>query len=118
MLSLAALIAVNEEIAAEAAARNLVPFVPGHPENVTGWKRLPFPNLGPYQPPGWERTDVNWFIDKTGRGYGWEPALTHEQFLSALQQYAAAHPRHGYAIVEEGEFQATIAAFEREGVAR
>lgn len=116
MMSLEVLIAVNEEIAAEAAAKNLRPHVPSRQANVARWKKFPFPNLGYYVPDGWEKVRT-WFVDKTGHGYEWEPALTHKQFRGALQDYIEANPDHGYAIVEEGEFQLVIGAFKREPIA-
>jgi hypothetical protein len=50
-------------------------------------------------------------VDKTGRGYDWEPALTVEQFKQVLRDYVAENPGHGFAIVEEGEFQVVVSAF-------
>jgi len=76
MMSLGAIIAINEEIAAEAAQEERIPFVPDRPENVDRWPPFPFPNLGYYEPPGWEATDEQWFVDATGHGAEDEPALT------------------------------------------
>lgn len=111
MMSLETIIAVNRQIAAEAAARQRKPLVPSSPDDLDYWPSLPIPNLGSYEPPGWERTDAQWFIDKTGWGAVWEPALTAEQFKSRLRDYITDHPGHGFGIVEEGPFQAMIAAF-------
>lgn len=69
------------------------------------------PNIGYLQPDGWEKTDSIWFVDKTGYGHKWEPALTVEQFKRDLWEYIAEHPGHGFAIVEEGEFQVYVGAF-------
>ena len=111
MLSLKTIIALNEEIAAEAAKKRRVPFVPDGPQDCDRWPPFPFPNLGYYEPPGWEVTEQNWFIDKTGRGDEDEPALTVRRFREELRHYIAENPGHGFAITEEGEFQAVISAF-------
>ena len=112
MMSLAAIVSVNEEIAAEAARKGRVPFVPSSPKDVSRWPTFPFPNLGFYEPKGWEKTDTCWFVDKTGLGYESEAALTVEGFKCELRGYIAANPRHGFAITEEGPFQAVISAFQ------
>jgi len=111
MLSLGAIRAINEEIATLAARKRRVPFVPDAPEDVDRWPPFPFPNLGYYEPPGWEVTDQNWFIDKTGRGDEDEPALTVRRFRKELRHYIGESPGDGFAITEEGEFQAVISAF-------
>ena len=111
MMSLTVIRQINEEIAAEAAQAERLPYVPWDAEEVEHWKRCPVPNLGYFQPPGWERLEASWFIDKTGVGLDWEPALTWKQFRRRLAQYVADNPGHGFGIVEEGEFQCVVAAF-------
>jgi hypothetical protein len=69
------------------------------------------PNLGYFEPAGWEKMEKTWFIDKTGVGLESEPALTWRQFRRQLSQYVADNPSHGFGIVEEGEFQCVVAAF-------
>jgi hypothetical protein len=101
---------VNAEIAAEAAQKSRVPYVPFDADEPQHWPPFPFPNLGSYIPPGWELTEHNWFIDKTGRGREYEPALTWPRFKALLLDHIAKHPDHGYAIIEEGPFQAVIGA--------
>lgn len=113
MRSLRAIRAVNEEIAAKAAQKNRVPFVPDGPEDTDRWPPFPFPGLGYHEPPGWETTDHNWFVDKTGRGTEIEPALTVQRFRAELRRYITENPGHGFAITEEGEFQAVVSAFRR-----
>lgn len=110
MMSLEVIIAVNEEIAASAEARRLRPFVPRDSADADHWPPMPFPNLGYYVPPGWEKT-AEWFVSKSGQSAEWEPALSADRFTSALRSYIATNPGHGFAIVEEGEFQAAVAAF-------
>jgi hypothetical protein len=59
----------------------------------------------------WTRPALVWFVDKTGLGHEWEPALTVEQFKRQLREYVGEHPGHGFAITEEGEFQVYVSAF-------
>ena len=110
-MSLETIIALNEEIAAEAAKENLVPFVPHNEDDVERWPPFPFPNIGYHEPAGWERTDTDWFVDKTGVGLDWEPALSVRQFKRALSAHIDENPDDGFAIVEEGPFQVVVAAF-------
>jgi len=113
MMSLGSIIAINEETSAKAAMDNRVPFVPNRPEDVDRWPPFPFPNLGYYAPLGWEITDQQWFVDKTGMGRAYQPALTISRFRDELRDFIAAHPGHGLAMTEEGECQAIITAFRR-----
>ncbi len=110
MMSLDVLRRVNEEIAAEAAQRGLVPFVPDSTQDVDHWPPFPLPNLGYLEPEGWKKAD-SWFVDKTGHGYESEPALTFSQFKRRLRQYISQHRGFGFAITEEGEFQIIVSSF-------
>jgi hypothetical protein len=111
MFSLAVIHHLNQQAARKARKRGAKPFVPAGPENVDNWPPFPFPNLGDYDPPGWERTEESWFVDKTGWGEPWEPALTWDRLKDQLREYIAQNPGHGFGIVEEGEFQLYIGAF-------
>lgn len=112
-MSLEAIIAVNQDIGRQAAKKGWKPYVPFNAEEVDRWPPFPMPNIGYHQPKGWEKSGDNWFIDKTGVGYESEPALTHRQFKSQLQDFVESHPGHGYAITEEGPFQLVVSAFRR-----
>ena len=113
MMSIDVLIAVNNEIAQQAAREGLVPYVPFSADEAT----TPFfcPNIGTLKPRGWRKTGQTWFVDKTGHGMDWEPALTWRQFRQRLAGYLLRHPSHGFAITEEGEFQVVVSAFRRVG---
>jgi hypothetical protein len=113
MMSLEVLRAINDEIAAAAANENRVPYVPFDGSEPERWPPFPFPNLGNHVPPGWALAEGNWFIDKTGSGRPSELALTAEEFRTLLVDYVVEHPDHGYAIIEEGPFQAVIGAMYR-----
>lgn len=111
MFSLETIHHLNDEIAVEAAEEGLVPYVPFDADEVDYWPPIPFPNVGYLEPDGWEKTDQTWFVDKTGHGHTWEPALTVEQFKRELRTYIGTNPGHGFAITEEGPFQVYVTAF-------
>lgn len=113
MLSIGALIALNHELAAEAAKQNCKPFVPFNVDELGRWPPFPFPSLGDLEPLGWERTGMSWFVDSTGHGSGWESAMTAQEFKDALRRYVSDHPGDGLAITEQGEFQVVVSAFRR-----
>ncbi len=113
MMSLEVLEAVNNQIAREAAKQGLFPYVPASADEATS----PFfcPNIGTLKPRNWAKTGATWFVDKTGHGETWEPALTWCQFRRQLAGYILRHPGHGFAITEEGEFQVVVTAFRQIG---
>ncbi|QDU29548.1 hypothetical protein ETAA8_46620 [Anatilimnocola aggregata] len=112
MMGLETLIAVNNDIARQAARRRLKPYVPSGAKEVDGWRNLPFefPNIGYLEPKGWEKVE-SWFVDKYGHGLESEPAMTHRRLKQVLRDYIETNPDHGFAVVEEGEFQVVVAAF-------
>jgi hypothetical protein len=112
MMGLDVIVAVNNQIAREAARRRLVPYVPSHAE-VDGWRNLPFevfPNIGYLEPKGWERVE-SWFVDKYGHGLESEPAITHRRLKNILREYIGANPGSGFAVTEEGPFQVVVSSF-------
>ena len=113
MMSLEVIRQVNNEIARKAARQGLVPYVPSSANEVRS--PFTFPNIGTLQPRDWRKTGATWFTDKTGDGLDWEPALTWAQFRRQLAGYILRHPNHGFAVVEEGEFQCVVAAFTKVG---
>ena len=113
MMSLEVIVAVNNEIAREAAREGFVPYVPFNLDEVDGCTPFTFPNIGYLKPRGWKKTAASWFVDKTGHGLDWEPALTWKQFRQRLTGYILRHPGHGFAVTEEGEFQVVVSAFKR-----
>ena len=113
MMSIDVLIAVNNEIAQQAARKGLVPYVPTSADEAT--TPVFCPNIGSLKPRGWRKTGQSWFVDKTGHGETWEPALTWRQFRQRLAGDLLRHPQHGFAITEEGECQVVVSAFRRVG---
>lgn len=66
------------------------------------------PNLGDYRPEGY-KLEKTFFVDSSGFGAPYEPALTFDQFLDE----GWLSPEYGYAIVAEGQFQVYIGAFKK-----
>ncbi len=111
MMSVEVIIAVNNEIAQQAAREGLVPYIPISADEMES--PFTFPNIGTLKPSGWEKTGTNRFVDKWGHGLDWEPALTWSQFRQRLAGYILRHPDHGFAITEEGECQVVVSAFRK-----
>lgn len=130
MLGIAEIQSINNKAAKEAARNRRKPYVLWGVEEVDSFPPFPFPNLGYYVPKGWERApDVTgsaqffcrddlkgtqvWFVDSTGLGYEYGPAMTLRRFKEALKAYVKDHPDHGFGIVEQGMFQVYIGAFRK-----
>src|SRR3990172_282440 len=91
------------EAAARAARVGVTPLVIWQKDNVADESRH-IPNIGDYIPKGW-RLDSTMFVDKTGLGATYEPAMTFERLCEEIKA------GKGYAIVEEGQFQVYIGEF-------
>lgn len=116
-MGLETLIAINNDIARQAARRRLRPYVPSGADEVDRWRQLPFeafPNIGYHEPKGWEKVE-SWFVDKYGVGLESEPAMTHRRLKQVLRDYIEENPDHGFAITEEGQFQCVVSAFKPVG---
>lgn len=122
MMSLSEIRRLSDEQAAKAARKKLKPYVPFSREEIEGYPSFPFPNIGSYDPPGWERVhgaDDPLFVDTSGFGSENEPALTVRQFKEKLLELWDKDSGYGYAIVSEGPFQAYIGIFkEKKGGSR
>jgi hypothetical protein len=117
MMSPEAIRSLSREKAAEAAKRNLKPFVVDAHDladwlsAVDGGKcpKIPVPFLGYHVPDGWEMDEDTYFVDSTG----WDvndaggPAMSVGEFVRALE------PGVGYAVIEAGEFQVVVAKYRR-----
>src|SRR3990167_9807592 len=108
MMSAAAINDLSRNAAIEAAREGRLPLV-FEREDLTNPKtpaRLArrIPNLGQHRPEGWTPIRAL-FVDKSGWGAPSEPALTIDAFLRELR------PGRGYAMTEEGQFQAYITEF-------
>lgn len=89
---------------------------------VKGISGIPF--IGDYIPKGWRKVDIidewyggdeemrgvyhaGFFVDASGFGASYEPALTIDQFIEKMR------PGYGYAVIEAGQFQVHVGVFER-----
>jgi len=107
MMSLGAIIDLNEEIARKARKEKLQPCVVTQydiDEAKAGRFTFSIPNLGYYKPKGWAKVK-DYFVDKTGLGSDGEPALTFDKFIKQLV------PGRAYGIIEEGEMQLYVGEF-------
>jgi hypothetical protein len=111
MMDLDTIEALSREAAAQAAERNLTPYVPYNVEEIDRYRSFPFPMLGNLVPDGWELTGDEWFVDSSGFGREGELALTAEQFTEELKEYVAEHPGYGFAVTQAGQFQVYVSAF-------
>ena len=111
MWSLETINYLNSRAARAAQRKTKEPTVPTL-EEIEAFPPFPFPHLGPFVPPGWERVeDAVWFVDSSGWGRNDEPALSVEQLKNELRQYVADNPDHGFGIIEAGQFQCYVAAY-------
>ena len=74
-----------------------------------GFSSLPF--LGDYLPDGWERKELTFFVDATGRGHESEPALTIPAFIKKLEGLAKSKDNYAVAIREAGQLQVVIGLY-------
>lgn len=102
---------LSMDAAVKAASERQEPYVPFEASEVDKYPPFPFPFLGDYEPPGWEQTDERWFVDMSGFGRDYEPALSVDRFREQLRVYIQEHPGYGFALVEVGQFQGYVASF-------
>ena len=107
MMSLEAIQSLSRDAATRAAEDQRAPFMV-HPDDLKAMPPFPFPSVGDYVAPGWERTANSFFVDSSGFGQSGEPALTAREFLAQIK------PGYGYAIIEEGQFQVKVAEYKKE----
>jgi|GEM_PF-1700031 len=122
MMSLETIRRMSDEAAARACEDGLTPYVlydhddvsrlPGG-SNWDGQRRFPFPQLGGYEPEGWVDTGESFFVDMSGLGADYEPALTHKQFNRQLMELVDDPRSLGLAIGDVGQFQCYVNVYER-----
>ncbi len=82
------------------------------PEDLAAWKKglsmpLPFPFIGEYIAPGFEKYGDAMFVDSSGMGGEYEPAMTRDEMIDKIEAGKA------YAIVSTGQFQVYVQGFTR-----
>lgn len=102
----------NMRAAADAAARDMKPFIVWE-QDIRKWEEnpgFPFPFFGDYVPDGWEMVD-EYFVDASGLGHDDEPALSVGRFLNTLRDNIG----DGYAVTSAGEFQVYVGRYRKVG---
>ena len=116
MMGLGQIREMQMEAAERAAQEGMVPFVYETDDVPSG--QFPFPDLGDYEPPGWEMDDDPWMVDSSGFGSPGERAMTTDQLMREIEKARALDPNVGFGIVEVGQFQLYVGVYHREGSAR
>lgn len=122
MMSLEYIREISRQATAKARRQHKEPFTV-EAEDLQDWKdlmaagasvdtalanKVSIPFLGDYVPKGWRRTEREvMFVDMSGMGAEYEPAMTLKQFVLAMEAGKA------YAMIEHGQFQCYIAEYER-----
>lgn len=104
---------LNRRAAIAAAWNELEPYIPADAEEPLNWTtNVNLPNFGDYRPKGWCLLDSA-FVDGTGVGHSWEPALTWAEFKAWAAEQASQAGDHqvGFAIIEHGQFQVYVGVF-------
>ena len=111
MMSLSTIQHLSREAAVKAAREKRQPLIiwpedidAAREGNMDALGTIPF--IGSYVPTGWKLVDTL-FVDTSGFGEPGELALTQEQFTYKLRA------DFGYAVIEQGQFQAYIGVFEK-----
>lgn len=104
MYGLETIQAMNKDRCKEATKLKLAPLVASTKLCLEDIRKMP--NFGDFRPKGWKLVR-ELFVDSSGFGEKGEMALTIEQFLEEIKRF------HGYAIIEEGQFQVRIGEFMR-----
>lgn len=113
MMDLATIRALSDEHGENARRFREVPYTiwPGDVDDWRAGKRtpIPFPNIGDYEPDGFEADGDPWMIDTSGFGAPDEMALTLDQLFDKLIVGKA------YAFIKCGQFQAYLQQFTKWG---
>lgn len=116
MMSLETILYYEKQAALRSKVEELEPYTPASPEEPLRWNRVPIPNLGSYRPSGWQLVCAA-FVDSSGVGYSWEPAMTQDVFARWVSSIVETDPTAGFAIISEGEFQVHVGYFTQDAPA-
>lgn len=134
MMSIETIRALQHKAARDSQKRGILPYVIEANYDIDRMRPFPIPFIGLRVPTGWQKVKVcpsndgagrwtsrsederDWLmflVDSSGFGSTGELALTQDQFVGALRWQFERHPEYGWAVVEVGQFQVVVAAFER-----
>lgn len=108
MMSMVAIREIADEQGRWAEANGTLPYVIRSQDDLDRIERerhFPFPNIGSWEPVGWEPTEKELFCDKMGVEPGDGIALSPTELLAQLEVGKA------YAITEEGQFQLYVTEY-------
>ena len=88
-----------------------VPFIPFSEYELDAYPPFPFPHMSSFVPDGWERAGATWRV-RTRPGSG-DQSLTGDEFRRRLSGYVRKHPGQGFAVMDEDDSVAVVAAFRR-----
>lgn len=108
---------MSDEAAQRAAKSGRRPYAPYDEAEVDSYPPFPFPSIGDYEPPGWEKVE-DLFADSSGFGRENEPALTVRGLKEKVKEYLREPGTHGFAITEIGQFQVYVGVFKKKRKAR
>lgn len=108
MMSVQTIIRLERQVAVRAAFNEAEPYNPTSTLEVAGWKRLPIPNIGSYNPAGWRAVETETITkggeeSYAGKGIG----STKQWAIDILER----DPQAGFAITSESQFLANITYF-------
>ena len=106
MYDLETIKSMNEKRCRSAKKENLEPFLIKNQDQIDGFDRFPFANIGDYRPKDCKLVK-EYFVDSSGFGREGEGALSVREFIKVLKV------GYGYAIIEEGQFQVYIGEFKK-----
>ena len=106
---------MSDEAAKKAAEENQTPYVFYDENEVEGPGPFPFPSIGDYEPPNWERVGDDLMCDSSGFGSPGELALTANQLKAKIKELIGEHEEEtiGFAITEVGQFQVYVGVFKK-----
>ena len=115
MLSGAAIRATSDSAARRAAHSLQQPYVYWDADEAGSREAgKAIPQLGDYQPKGWDEKD-ELFVDSSGFGVAGEIALSQDQFIDEvkrlIEHYAKQDTRVGFGIGDVGQFQLYVRVF-------
>lgn len=113
MMSIEVIRAMARSAARKSRSLKQEPFHPMSIEDFDSMPPFPFPFLGTRCPKGWKRAGREWFVDSSGWGRQGEPALHAGQFIEQAKQWFVTHPACGFAVIEAGQCQVWVGAFEK-----
>lgn len=109
MMSIETIRAMSRKAAARAAKLRQVPLMVESEDLADLEKHMTknIPYIGDYRPRGYKMVE-RLFVDSSGFGAEYEPAMTQSAFFEKVRTLGAGH---AYAVIEAGQFQVYVGVF-------